>query len=182
MSVVYPYFLNIGIADKDGNVTCSGVDIGRVITMQNDEDFQELKQQQRFTVSGYRISSYTGRPSVRFLQPIIRNNQFDGAIFVSFATEWLNGFSPSFDLPSGTAVTKFDKDGIIFMRYPNPITWSGTDQSDSELFKAIQEKKIGYIETTGLEGTRRLYYFRPIYVEGKIHAYISIGTSEVSLN
>lgn len=175
MYVVYPYFINIGITDKDGNVTCTGVEIGKAINLKNDSDFIEVSSSHNFTVSGYRNSAVNGRPAIRFLQPIIKEGVFAGAIFVTFASDWLNGFSPNFDLPQGTVVTKFDKEGIVFMRYPNPLTWSGTEQSDSELFKSIQEQRIGFAEVRGLEGNKRLYYFRPIYQDGKIHAYIAVG-------
>lgn len=173
--VVYPYFLNVGITDSSGAVICSGVEIGTVINIGGDEDFIEARESQKFTVSGYRLSAITGRPSVRFSQPIIKDGEFSGVLFVSFATEWLNGFSPSFDPPQGSVITKFDKDGIVFFRYPNPLTWSGTDQQDSDLFQEISKQKIGYFTVRGLEGNERLYYFRPIYQEGKIHAYIAVG-------
>jgi len=178
MYVVYPYFLNIGITDEDGNVVCSGVSIDRSVNIAEDSDFQEAKNTKSFTVSGYRISTHTGRPSVRFLQPIIDDSDFSGVIFITFGTDWLNGFSPSFDLPEKTTVTKFDTEGVIFMRYPNPLTWNGTDQHDSELFQSIKINKIGFFSSTGLDGKQRLYYFRPIYQDGKIHAYVAISSSE----
>ncbi len=180
MYVVYPYFINIGITDADGNVICTGVDIGRVVNVGSDADFLEVKETESFTVSGYRNSTITGRPSVRFLQPIMEEGAFSGVIFVTFAVEWLNGFSTDYDLPLGTVISKFDKDGIVFMRYPNPLTWSGTQQSDSELFKLAQEQKVGFAKVRGLEGNERLYYFRPIYQDGKIHAYVTVGFSESS--
>lgn len=180
MYVVYPYFINIGITDKTGDVICTGVDIGRVVSVGSDADFIEAKETKSFTISGYRNSTITGRPSVRFLQPIIEDGNFSGVIFVTFAVEWLNGFSTDYDLPSGTVISKFDKDGIVFMRYPNPLTWSGTQQSDSELFKLAQEQKVGFAKVKGLEGNERLYYFRPIYQDGKIHAYVAVGFSESS--
>jgi hypothetical protein len=178
MYVIYPYFLNIGITNEEGEVTCSGVEIRKTLNLNEDSDFIEAKETNNFTVSGYRISTLTGRPSVRFLQPIMKGSDFNGVLFVTFATEWLNGFSPSFDPPQGTVITKFDQNGMIFMRYPNPLTWSGTDQVDSELFKQIQAQKIGFAEIGGLEGKRRLYYFRPIYHNGEIHAYLAVGTNK----
>lgn len=180
MYVVYPYFINIGITDKDGNVTCTGVEIGKAINLKNDLDFIEASSTQSFTVSGYRNSAVNGRPAVRFLQPITKEGSFSGVLFVTFASDWLNGFSSNFDLPQGTVITKFDKDGVVFMRYPNPLTWSGTEQADSELFKLIQEQKNGFAEVRGLEGNKRIYYFRPIYQDGKIHAYVAVGADKLN--
>lgn len=180
MYVIYPYFINVAITDKEGNVTCSGVEIAKVVSLKNDLEFIEAKSTQSFTVSGYRNSVVNGRPSIRFLQPIIRNGEFNGVLFVTFASDWLNGFSSNFDLPQGTVVTKFDKDGVVFMRYPNPLTWSGTEQADSNLFKLIQGQKIGFAEARGLEGNKRLYYFRPIYQDGKIHAYVAVGSDKLN--
>jgi hypothetical protein len=176
VSVVYPYFLNVGMTDKEGNVICSGVNVPNKINISNDDDFKEAHETNSFAVSGYRISKITGRPSVRFLQPITLEGNFNGVLFVSFAVEWLNGFSSSFDLPSGTVISKFDKDGVVFMRYPNPLVWSGTDQSDSVFFEIIKQKKEGFQIIEGLDGEKRMYYFRPIYHDGKIHAYIAVGS------
>lgn len=178
MYVVYPYFINIGITDGEGNVTCSGVEIAKLFNLKDDLEFIEAKSTQSFTVSGYRNSVVNGRPSIRFIQPIIRDGAFSGVIFVTFASDWLNGFSSNFDFPQGTVVTKFDKDGVVFMRYPNPLTWSGTEQADSELFKLIQDQKIGFAKVRGLEGNERIYYFRPIYQDGKIHSYVTVGSDK----
>lgn len=176
ISIMYPYFLNVGIADKNGDVVCSGVDLTEKINLEEDTDFQKAKSENVFAVSGYRMSKITGRPSVRFLQPIIQNGNFGGVLFVSFAIEWLNGFSPSFELPSGITVTKFDENGVVFMRYPSPLVWSGTDQGESTFFKTIQEKREGFLLSKGLDGVERMYYFRPIYHDGDIHAFIAIGS------
>ncbi len=179
MSVVYPYFLNIGIADAGGTVTCSGVSTGdQIVSFVDDPDFAEARDTHGFTVSGYRISTITGRPSVRFMQPIIDNQKFVGVLFMTFSVEWLNGFTP----PLGTeldhkVMEKFDADGNVFMRYPNPIVWSGTNQADSEVFTRIKGEKSGFAYISDLDGVKRLYYFRPIYTDGKIHAYVVVGSN-----
>ena len=72
-------------------------------------------------------------------------------------------------------ITKFDKSGTVFFRYPNPLAWSGTNQSESELFKRIQEARTGFITIQGLDGVSRTYYVRPIYHDGNIHAYVAVG-------
>lgn len=183
ISVEYPYFLNIGMTDKNGNLICSGVPVpdGVDASLANDQDFLEASQTNEFSVSGYRISTITGRPSVRFLQPIIRKNIFDGVLFVTFATDWLNGFATSFNPPDGTVVEKFDDTGTVFMRYPDPLTWSGTNQGESDFFKTVKEKTRGFVTTDGLDGIQRLYYFEPIYFDGNIQAYTVVGTDRNKL-
>jgi hypothetical protein len=176
ITVVYPYFLNLGIADTQGNIECSGVSFPNGLTFADEEAFNQLLSTKDFTASGYHISQSTGKPSVKFYQPIFdKNHELLGAVFTTFGTEWLNGFSPAFQFSDNIVITKFDKDGNVFMRYPNPALWSGTDQSESELFKTIREFGEGTAVIRGLAGKKRLYHFRPIYLDGELNAYVAAG-------
>jgi hypothetical protein len=176
ISITYPYFLNLGIADTNGIIKCSGTPFPNGVAFTDEEAFNKLLSTQHFTASGYQISKSTGKPSVKFYQPIFNDkNELLGAVFTSFGTEWLNGFSPSFQFSDNIVVTKFDQDGNVFMRYPNPALWSGTDQSESELFKTIKEYGEGTAVIKGLAGKRRLYHFRPIYLDGELNAYVAAG-------
>lgn len=176
MHVAYPYFLNVGIADNNGKIVCSGVAVPRNTSLAGDEDFERLLASKSFTVSDYRISQSTGRPSVRFMQPILGNDDgMIGTLFIVFGVEWLNGFSPAFNLPQDVVITKFDRSGTVFMRYPNPVAWSGTNQAESGLFSVTKSNEPGYVRSRGLDNVSRLYYYRPIYLDGDVHAYVFTG-------
>lgn len=177
ISVVYPYFLNLGIVDNNGNIKCSGVRFPAGVTFGDEDAFNSMVASGRFTSSGYQISQSTGRPSVKFYHPLFddEKKRLIGAVFTTFGTEWLNGFSPTFQSSDNIVVTKFDKNGNVFMRYPNPALWSGTNQSESELFKTVKEYGEGTAVIRGLAGKKRLYHFRPIYLDGELNAYVAAG-------
>ncbi|MES2214367.1 MAG: hypothetical protein V4465_03220 [Patescibacteria group bacterium] len=179
ISSMYPYLQNVGVIDTSGALICSGLEPRGSVSFKDDSDFASLIRTKDFVMSDYTKGPIMKEPGIRFYQPIItKDGELKGAVFVGLGVEWLNSLGPSATSLERTLIVKFDRQGTVYMRFPDPLTWNGTDQSDSDLFTYIQAHKTGYVWIKGLAGATRRYYFRPIYQNTDIQSYVAVASIE----
>ena len=86
-----PQFLSISAIDADGFLRCRSVMPGTEMRLNELEYFQEVMTTGNFVVGGYRLSNFSGEPTLPLAVPI-RNDagNFNGVVVASLSLTWLN--------------------------------------------------------------------------------------------
>ena len=173
----YPWYLNIGAVEPDGNIFASAVKMTRPVNSADREWFRRAIQARSFSIGDYQIGRITGKRSVNFSHPVLdESGKLKAVVFVALDLAWLNQLSARAELPPGSTLTLIDRNGMVLARYPKPEKWVGKTIPQALLSQAILAKGEGTVEAIGMDGISRLYAFTPFgstAQAGKI--YLSIG-------
>ena len=133
-------FINIGVPNKDGILTCSGIQLTKKINL-NDRDYiNEAMTSKRFSSSGVQMDRVFGYPTINFAYPVMENDVNDevvGVAVVVMSLQWWNTLLSSQGLPNGSvAFILDDKENAVAgfpenAKYEQPdnyeTIWTGSD-------------------------------------------------------
>ena len=176
----HPQYLNLGVADARGNITCSALTPSPEDGTVNISDrpyFREAMETGEFTISTFQVDRIAHKSAVCLCRPLlVENGKPDGVIFASLDLSWFYKIASSTGLPDGAAVTIRDANGTILVRYPSPDTWVSKSIPEAPILKAILEKQgEGVAEAEGVDDIPRMYAFKPISYGTGATVYLSIG-------
>jgi hypothetical protein len=86
-----PRYINVGIADAEGTVVCSGLPQSQPVSASTRTWFQRAVETREFAVGEYQVGSITRMPSINFGYPVL-----DGqgnvrlVVFAALDLAWLN--------------------------------------------------------------------------------------------
>ena len=113
-----------------------------------------------------------------FASPVFDAAQnITAVVSVSVQMRWLNHFTQQAQLPEGSTLTVFDKNGTILGRYPDPAKWVGKSVAHWQSLKTqLGAREERAIETNDIDGARQLYAFRPLDAPDDVEVwYLAIG-------
>ncbi len=173
----YPHYLQIGVVERDGAVSCTAIPDNKPMNLANDPLFQRVSEVQDFVVGEYRIGFISGRGAVAFGYPLYdRVGQYEGFVFASLDLGFLNDLATQVLLPTGSTLTLRDRNGTILARYPDPENWVGQTEPESPIFKIISvQRSEGTVEAVGIDNVPRLYAFTPLSSALGNETYVSVG-------
>jgi signal transduction histidine kinase len=160
----YPYYANLAIADAKGWQTCSAMPLpGPAVNIGDRPYFRRTIERGDFALGDYQIGRVTGKATINAAYPLRdEHGAITGVIFAAIDLAWLQRVAAQTHLPAGTTVTLVDRNGTIFVRYPDLGSWIGQAMSDGPLRRAIQAQNgEGTSDARGLDGVERLYGFIP---------------------
>ncbi len=156
----YELYGNLGVADPDGDVRCSGLPLTEPVNIADRLYFRRAVQTRGFAIGEYQIGRITGRPGVNFGAPILgRAGQVRGVVFAALDLGWLNGFASRARLPGGAEIIVADGAGTLLARSPDPDRWVGRPFGDAPLIRTMQRLGEGTAQVPGLDDVPRLYAF-----------------------
>ncbi|MGA7105353.1 MAG: ATP-binding protein [Candidatus Deferrimicrobiaceae bacterium] len=123
LRIEFTQFLNIGIADKNGNVICSALPIPsqRPVNVADREYFRKAMRTYDFAVGGYQIGRITNLPAINMAYPIFDDrNRPNGVVYAALNLEQLGtSLKNTFGKLAGrTNITIVDSSGRILSRHP----------------------------------------------------------------
>ncbi|HZT05802.1 MAG TPA: ATP-binding protein [Chloroflexota bacterium] len=165
---------NFGVADPSGAVICSAVDAGRDVSVADLEYFQRAATTGQFSVGEYRVSRFTGQPSLTYAYPLLDS---DGAtsmiLFATMNLTWLGGAAAKSSLPDDATLSIVDRRGVILARYPDPEGIVGEQDARADAtFALLANQNRAKLEGIGPNGTEQLIGAVPT-TNGS--AYISVA-------
>lgn len=161
----YPYYANFAVADAHGRESCGAVPLhGPRVNVGDRPYFRRTMERRDFALGDYQIGRVTGKATINAAYPLHdEHGAITGVVFAAIDLAWLHGVAAKTHLPSGTTVTLVDRNGTIFVRYPDSGSWIGQTMSDGPLRQAIQAQNgEGTSDSLGLDGVERLYGFLPL--------------------
>jgi PAS domain S-box-containing protein len=173
----YPQYVNLGVGQKDGTISCSAIPLTASYNISDRYFFQQVLKNRDFSIGDYQVGRQTGLPSVTFGYPVLDSSgQVQEVVFAGLNLNWLNQVMSQVQLSSSATLTILDRNGTILVRSPNPAAWIGKNLQDPVLTRTILSgKQEGTLQTAGADGTAQLYAYAPVGASGQASSYISVG-------
>lgn len=172
----YPYYANLGVVNKDGDLLYSAIPPSGLINYSDRSWFKNSLKTRKYVLGDYVVGRLTGKRILPFALPYVGDKgQIEAIFFGAIDLEWLNELAAKAELPEGAALVLVDAHGTVLARYPEPEKWVGKNLKDIAIINAILTHREGIEELVGVDGIERLYAFSPLGYEPEVRAYICIG-------
>lgn len=176
------YFINLGIAQLNGDITCAAVPAARPVNISDRDYFRRVLETRGFVISDFVISRATGKGTIAFARPVLDGSQrLRGVAFAGLDLAWLNRHMTEADFPEGSRLAVIDGRGGIAARYPDPEGWTGKSMPEAPLLKLLLSKGgEGTADELGIDGVRRIYAFAPLLETSSGRLSIWIGVPKAA--
>ena len=133
-----PFFANIIITDRDGNVRASALPLSQSFSIKEWLSFQQTAKTKRFSSGNYVLGKVSQKATVGFCYPIISSKgDLDGVISANLNFSELNDLIQGTGLPAGASFSILDRDGVIVDRSLDPEKYVGSKFRD-DVFQRIK--------------------------------------------
>ncbi len=157
-----PSSLNIGLADRQGNLVASSVPAS--FNIADRKYFQDALRSKRFSAGEYVVSRAVGKPAIHFALPILDSS--GEAFAVLYATYDLTTFETFFKeqkLPENSVMNLTDHRGVVLYRYPLHDKIKPGLQDKPELrSKITTSRDEGTFVAVGLDNTKRFFAYKQL--------------------
>jgi hypothetical protein len=173
----YPYLTNMGAADLQGEVYCSGLPFTTPVNIRDRGYFQRVLARSDFAVGEFQVGRITGRVAINFGYPVRdESGVMRGVLYAGLSLDWLEQLATNAGLPPGSSVTVIDSQGTVLARFPDGGDWVGKQVPEAPLFQAVSTGAgQGTFDAVGLDGVSKLYGFTSLLTDRPGAVYISVG-------
>jgi signal transduction histidine kinase len=170
-----PYSI-FGVANRAGDVMCSGVPSDELINIVDRAYFVGAMVARDFAIGEFQIGRITGKAAINFGYPIFdSDDRVQAVVFAGIDLSWLKRLVAAAELPKGALLLVFDRNGTVLASYPpNPQAEVGKSDRSNPLFAAMLAHGQGTVELREFDGIPRIFAFtglRGLPMAG----YVSIG-------
>jgi len=176
----YPIFADLGVIGPDGYVFCSSRPMTQRIYAGDRHYFKRAVESRDFVAGEHGLSQRNSIPTINFGYPVIDDaGRLRSVVFAAIDLRWLNRFAFGARLPQGAVVQMIDGKGQLLVRYPDFGKNEDKPTAQAQIVKTILARKgEGTTEDSGMDGTLRLYAFRPVTGFGTNEVYVAVGISK----
>jgi signal transduction histidine kinase/DNA-binding response OmpR family regulator/HPt (histidine-containing phosphotransfer) domain-containing protein len=154
---------NLGVVNVNGDLACSALPVDGPVNLADRQYFQSVLRTGRFVVGEFGDGRVTGRMSLFAAAPIVGpHGDVTGAVYAGIDMDWLTRFVADADLPAGSRLILVRADGTMIVRAPDPERLSGQSLMDPVILERLAQGRDGTGESTGSDGTHRLYALAPL--------------------
>ncbi len=149
LRIDFTRYLNIGIADKDGDIICSALPFQGTVNVADRDYFQQAMRTYDFAVGAYQIGRITNHPTINMGYPILDDrNRPVGVVYAALDLGELGSpLKETFSsLAGSTDISIVDASGRILSRYPEEKGLIGHDFPEFSLVMPILGKGHGIVE------------------------------------
>lgn len=177
-------YLNLGVLSPEGDVQCSAMPADKPLNLAQRSYFQRAIASRAFSIGDYQIGQITKQPSLVVAQPVFGDQQqLLAVIYAALDLKQFGKLIESSQLPQNSVLEIFGLDGTIFLRYPQPEQFIGKQQPHIERIRdELLRKPEMVIETTGLDGIKRLAAVTLLDNSSKTSAYLQIAIPSAALH
>jgi len=161
-------FVNFGLIQLDGNVTCSAVPMLHPVNLGDRSHFKRAILERRFIAGDYIFGRVIKKHTINLTYPVIdRTGKVVAVVFAAMDLASLDTFINDISLPTGSVLATADARGAIIARRPDPERWFGT-RLTGPLADAMRRPDGAALSIVGDDGIERL------------HAFARVGTPSLS--
>lgn len=166
---LYERYVNIGIPNKDGILTCNGTLLASPIDLSDRAYINDALTQDRFTISGVHMDRTLGISTVNFAYPVhslTTPSTILGAVVAAISLDWWSVLLNSNELPENSFSYILDSHGNSIASYPektifdDPKTFNVVIRSDDGIRRVFVQHHV-----TGWNGQVLLTFITGIAVE-----------------
>ena len=153
----YRVYRDFGVADQDGRILCSASPpagrppIGDLVGSNGTIAPQQL------VVGNYHTVQPSGRAGLNLGFPLRREGSVVGLVYLELDLAWLGQIAKVADLPEGSTVTLFDRNGTILSHFPNNLRFAGRKLTLAEIPNATIDNGKPISQGMWLDGQDRLF-------------------------
>ena len=179
MLKAYPLYLNMGVIDADGDVTCSAVPLREPVNLADRLYFELAIQTRDFVVGDYQTGRVTKLPAINYAYPLLdAAGDVEAVIYIAQNLDWLTMALAGVQLPSGAVLAVTDRNGTVLARVPPAEGAVGMRLAEPALMAAIAgRKERGLVESEDADGSGRLWAYAPLIAGTDLHAMIGVSKS-----
>ena len=170
---IHPHYLNIVVADRDGNVWASALYTKNPVNIADRRYFRACKKDLRFSSGEYSVGKITGKPSLNFGYPILDSRgEFDGVIAFNYDLDFY------FQLLRPPANTRkalcflLDHRGVILFSSERYLKYAGRDDREDLYRRMVNGPEEDTFTEVGLDGVKRVISYRKFTLEGEETPYL----------
>jgi signal transduction histidine kinase/HAMP domain-containing protein len=173
----YPPYSNLAVAGVNGEVFCHAREAEKLTNIADRSYFQRAIRERDLSIGEYQIGRATGTAGLNVGYPVLDGRGgVAGVVFAAIDLAWFNQMASVAELPEGSTLTLYDRQGTVLARHPESDQWVGKAAGESRIFAAVFAAAEGVVEATGLDEKKRLYGFTSFGASsGKRDIYLAIG-------
>ena len=161
--VHFPFYSAFYVADLEGNILCTMPNGDLPTDLLGCHHYLALVASEDFVVSEYHICRNSGKGVISMGYPVWDDlDKKIGVINVGIDLMWFNEFAAEVELPPGSTLTVFDREGVILAQYPDPEWWVGRTLPEGTIKEVVLEEKHGTAKGFDIDRKERLYAFVPL--------------------
>jgi len=179
MLTAYPLYLNFGLAEPDGDVSCSARAVRGSVNIADRPYFAQAVQTRRFAIGDYQIGRVTQLPQINYAYPMVDNaGKVEAVVFAAQSLSWLTMALSNVQFPDGAILVVTDRNGTVIARLPDAEGWIGRILPEPSVLATLSMQKDGGVfEATDAQGVDRLWAHAPLIAGFDLHATIGVSRS-----
>ncbi len=168
-------FVNFGLIQLNGDVTCSAVPLLHPVNLGDRSHFRRAISERRFIAGDYVFGRVIKKHTINLTYPVIdRSGKVLAVVFAAMDLESLDTFINDINLPSGSLLATTDARGTIISRRPDPERFFGTRLSAATL-EAMATAGQRAVTVRGDDGVERLHTFARVGAPALSDYTVTIG-------
>ncbi len=164
MLAAYPSYLNIALADPDGNVWCSALPLRQAINVADRMYFTAARDTRRFAVGEYQTGRITQQPAINYGYPVLSpSGEVEGVVYLVQGLNWLTSALSNVEFPLSAIFAVTDRNGTVLARKPDVGDWMGKAMPEQYVLSlAATQEGGGVFEADDAQGVGRLWAHAPL--------------------
>ena len=168
-------FVNFGLIQLNGDVTCSAVPLLHPVNLGDRSHFRRAISERRFIAGDYVFGRVIKKHTINLTYPVIdRGGKVLAVVFAAMDLESLDTFINDINLPAGSVLATTDARGTIISRRPDPERFFGTRLSAATL-DAMTTAGQRAVTVRGDDGVERLHTFARVGAPALSDYTVTIG-------
>jgi signal transduction histidine kinase/CheY-like chemotaxis protein len=168
-------FVNFGLIQLNGDVTCSAVPLLHPVNLGDRSHFRRAILERRFVAGDYVFGRVIKKHTINLTYPVIdRGGKVLAVVFAAMDLEGLDTFINDINLPPGSVLATADARGTIISRRPDPERYFGTRLA-ATIRDAIATAGQRAVVLRGEDGVERLHTFARVGAPALSDYTVTIG-------
>jgi signal transduction histidine kinase len=168
-------FVNFGLIQMNGDVTCSAVPMLHPVNLGDRPHFQRAIAERRFIAGNYVHGRVIKKHTINLTYPVIdRAGRVNAVVFAAMDLAGLDAFVNDISLPPGSVLATADARGAIISRRPDPEHWFGK-KLEAAMIDAIANAGSHAVVIRGEDGVERLHTFARVGTPALSDYTVTIG-------
>lgn len=171
----FPRYINIGVINLEGMLTCSGVNAQEPVFLGDGAYFQRAIELKSFVVGEYQIGGVTTEPALNCGYPILdAAGTAIGVVYAAIDLDSLIQFAAQANLPEGSILTVLDRSGRVLARDPPAAELVGASLVGTPVVDTILGEGTGVTEERDA-GETYVIAFESLQSDEQGNAFVSIA-------
>jgi signal transduction histidine kinase/ActR/RegA family two-component response regulator len=168
-------FVNFGLIQLNGDVTCSAVPLLHPVNLGDRSHFRRAINERRFIAGDYVFGRVIKKHTINLTYPVIdRSGKVMAVVFAAMDLEGLDTFINDINLPPGSVLATADARGTIISRRPDPERFFGTRLAPGTMV-AVASAGQRAVVIHGEDGIERLHTFARVGAPALTDYTVTIG-------